>query len=128
MTAIFFGLLVGFQIKHFIADYLMQPSWILGGKGDVTKLGGYVHAGIHGIFSVVLLLAFGTPLWLVGTLFVAECVVHYILDFAKIHYSKGVDIDTQPARYWALHGADQLAHQLTYVVMIYVVLRVDGLV
>jgi hypothetical protein len=30
-------------------------------------------------------------------------------------------------RFWALHGADQLAHQLTYVAMIYVVLRSQGL-
>ena len=72
MTAIFFGLLIGLEIKHFIADYLMQPGWILGGKGDVMKLGGYAHAGIHGIFSVVVLLIFGTPLWLVAVLFVAE--------------------------------------------------------
>ena len=127
MTAIFFGLLIGLEIKHFIADYLMQPSWILGGKGDVTKLGGYVHAAIHGIFSVVILLIFGTPLWLVGTLFVIECVIHYVLDFAKIHYSRGVDIEKDAGRYWALHGLDQLFHHLTYAAMIYAVLRVEGL-
>ena len=128
MTAIFFGLLIGLELKHFIADYLMQPSWILGGKGDVMKLGGYVHAGIHGVFSVVLLLIFSTPLWLVGALFVVECVIHYVLDFAKIHYSRGVDIERDAGRYWALHGLDQLFHHLTYAGMIYAVLQVKGLV
>ena len=56
-----------------------------------------------------------------------EFVVHYILDFAKIHYSMGVHVDTQPRRFWALHGIDQLTHQLTYAAMIYAVLRVKGL-
>ena len=75
MTAVFFGLLLGLQIKHFVADYLMQPGWILGGKGDLHKLGGYVHAGIHALFSVAVLLIFGTPLWLVGALFAGEAIV-----------------------------------------------------
>jgi hypothetical protein len=127
MTAIFFGLFIGLEIKHFIADYLMQPSWILGGKGDVTKLGGYAHAAIHGILSVVVLLIFGTPLWLVGTLFLAECVVHYVLDFAKIHYSHRVDIEKDAGRYWALHGLDQLFHHMTYAAMMFAVLQVEGL-
>jgi Protein of unknown function (DUF3307) len=126
MTAIFFGLLLGFEVKHFIADYLMQPGWILGGKGDMSKLGGYVHAAIHGVFSVIVLLIFSTPLWLIGTLFVAECIVHYVLDFAKIRYSQGIDIEKDAGRYWALHGVDQLLHQLTYAAMIYAVVRVEG--
>ncbi len=127
MTAIFFGLLLGFQLKHFIADYLLQPGWILSGKGDLRQWGGYAHAAIHAAFSAVVLLLFHTPLWLIAVLVVAEFVVHYVLDFAKIHYSKGVGVDGQPSRYWALHGIDQLAHQLTYAAMIYAVLQAEGL-
>ncbi len=78
-------------------------------------------------FSLVVLLVCGTPLWLVAALFVAEFVVHYGLDYAKIHYSLGIHVDTQPRRFWALHGIDQLTHQLTYAAMIYVVLRAKGL-
>ena len=127
MVAVFFGLLIGLEIKHYIADYFMQPGWMLGGKGDLRKPGGYAHAGIHAALSAIVLIICGTPLWLVGTLFVAEFVVHYVLDFSKIHYSMGVHVDTQPRRFWALHGIDQLTHQLTYAAMIYVVLRVKGL-
>ena len=126
MTALFFGLLLGLEIKHFIADYLLQPAWLLDGKGDWRKPGGYAHAAIHGAFSAIVLVLFGTLLWLVAALFVAECVVHYGLDYAKIHYSRGVDIERDAARYWALHGLDQLLHQLTYAAMIYAVIRVAG--
>ena len=128
MVTVFFGLLVGFEIKHFIADYLLQPGWILAGKGDFRKPGGYAHAGIHAGFSVVLMLLFGTPSGLAVALGTAELVVHYALDYSKVQYSKGVHADTAPSRFWALHGVDQLAHQLTYVALIYAVLKARGLV
>lgn len=127
MTAIFFGLLIGLEIKHYIADYFLQPGWMLGGKGDLRHPGGYAHAGIHAGFSFIVLLACGTPLGLAALLLVAEFVVHYTLDYAKIHYSKGVHVDSRPRRFWALHGLDQLTHQLTYAAMIYVVLQARGL-
>ncbi len=127
MTAVFFGLLLGLEIKHYIADYFLQPGWMLGGKGDFRKPGGYAHAGIHAGFSFIVLLLCGTPLVLALELLVAEFVVHYALDYAKIHYSAGVHVDKEPRRFWALHGIDQLTHQLTYAAMIYIVLSVRGL-
>ena len=57
----------------------------------------------------------------------AEFVVHYLLDYSKIHYSRGVHVDTAPRRFWGLHGIDQLTHQLTYAVIIYVVIAAKGL-
>jgi hypothetical protein len=126
MIALVLGLLIGLEIKHFVADYLLQPAWILAGKGDIRLPGGYAHAGIHAVLSLLLLLAFGTPLGLAAALFAAEFVLHYGLDYAKIHYSMGVEMAREPKRYWALHGADQLTHQLTYAGMIYVVLQARG--
>ena len=35
--------------------------------------------------------------------------------------------DNRPQRYWALHGLDQLLHRLTYIAMIYLVVRALGL-
>jgi hypothetical protein len=122
MIASFFVLLVGFQIKHFIADFLAQPDWMLQGKGSLAAVGGYVHAGIHAACSALVLLIAGVPTWVLVALVVAELVVHYALDFAKAHYSAGVDEVARPARYWAMFGLDQLLHQLTYVAMIYLAL------
>lgn len=127
MTAVFFGLWIGLQLKHFVADYLLQPGWILAGKGDFRKPGGYAHAGIHAALSLAVLLVFGTPLATAAALFAAEFVVHYALDYAKIKYSTGVHLDKRPSRFWALHGVDQLAHQLTYAAMVYFALQVRGL-
>jgi hypothetical protein len=128
MTVLFFGLLIGLETKHYIADYFLQPGWMLAGKGDFTKPGGYAHAGIHALFSAIILLAFGTPIGLVALIFAAEFVIHYVLDFSKIHYSSGVHVDSKPARFWALHGIDKLFHQLTYAGIIYVVARAAGVI
>ncbi len=122
MLALFFILFVGLEVKHYIADYFLQPAWMLVGKGDLRHPGGYAHAGVHAALSAVVLLIAGTPLPILAALVVGEWVVHYVLDFSKIHYSRGVHVDTSPRRFWALHGVDQLTHQLTYAVMIYVVL------
>lgn len=127
MVTIFFGLLVGFEIKHYVADYLLQPGWILAGKGDLRKPGGYAHAGIHAVFSLLVMLVCGAPLWLTVAACAAEFVVHYGLDYAKMHYSKGVHAADDAPRYWALHGVDQLAHQLTYAAMIFAAVRAMAL-
>lgn len=127
MIGLFFLLFIGLELKHYIADYFLQPGWMLGGKGDFRQSGGYAHAGVHaGLTGLVLLLA-GTPLpWLAGIV-AGEFVVHYLLDYSKIHYSRGVHVDTQPRRFWSLHGLDQITHQLTYAVIIYAVLVSKGL-
>jgi hypothetical protein len=127
MTVVFLGLLIGLEVKHYIADYLLQPGWILSGKGDFRKPGGYAHAGIHALLSAVVLLIWQTPLTVIAPIIVAEFAIHYALDYAKIHYSNGVHVNAQPRRFWALHGIDQLAHQLTYAGMIYWVLAARGL-
>jgi len=123
MVGLFFLLFIGLELKHYIADYFLQPGWMLGGKGDFRKTGGYAHAGVHAALTALVLLLAGTPLpWLAGI------VVHYLLDYSKIHYSRGVHVDTQPRRFWSLHGLDQITHQLTYAAIIYAVLASKGLV
>ena len=127
MFGLFFVLLVGLELKHYIADYFMQPGWILAGKGDFRKPGGYAHAGIHALLTGVVLLIAGIPLDIVVPVVLAEFVVHYVLDYSKILYSRGVHVDTQPGRFWALHGIDQIAHQLTYAAIIFAVMSARGL-
>jgi hypothetical protein len=119
-------LLAGFELKHYVADYLLQTGWMIAGKGRLTAAGGYVHAGVHALGSAIVLLAARIPLTTVALLVVAEFVVHYVLDFSKVHYGHGIDPDQEASRFWALHGLDQLFHQLTYIAMIYVALKAAG--
>jgi hypothetical protein len=126
MLVLFFVLFLGLEIKHYLADYFLQPYWMLAGKGDVRKAGGYLHAGVHVLLSAIVLLFAGTPWpWLLAFC-LAEFVVHYLLDYWKIQYSRDAHVDTHPSQFWALHGLDQMLHQLTYAAMIYGVFVVKG--
>ena len=126
MFAWTFLLLAGLELKHFIADYLTQTGWMIGGKGNLRAPGGYVHAGIHVLCSAVVLALLQVPALAIVELLAAEFVIHYAFDFAKVYYGSGVDPDQDPQRFWALHGLDQLFHQLTYLGMTYFALRAIG--
>jgi hypothetical protein len=108
-------MLVWLQLKHFVADYLLQPKWVLGGKGDMMRPGGYVHAGIHAVGSVPAYLIGGLGLSAIAILVVAEFIIHYALDFAKAGLSSRSHTGPDAAMYWAMHGFDQFMHQLTYL-------------
>lgn len=122
MDILFLILLVSFQIKHFVADYLLQPAWILRGKADPAHFGGYVHVAIHGIGSVAIMLLYGLPVVPLVLLTLGECVVHYLIDLTKARWSARRQPDVASRAFWAAHGADQLMHQLTYAVMIFLIL------
>src|SRR5262245_25372836 len=62
MLALFFILFIGLEVKHYIADYFLQPAWMLVGKGDLRHPGGYAHAAVHAALSAIVLLIAGTPL------------------------------------------------------------------
>ncbi len=111
------GVLVCFQVKHFVADYLLQPPWLIRGKGHFGNAGGYVHAGIHVVGSVPALLLAGLPFAPLLLLLAGEYVVHFAVDHIKARISMGSEKGPATASYWALHGADQLVHQLTYLAM-----------
>ena len=111
LTVLF--VLVGLELKHYAADYLLQPSWLLGGKGDLAAAGGYIHAGIHVLGTAIVLLAAGIGIIAIALICLAEFFVHYAIDYVKYRYGR-VDMAAAPWRFWALHGFDQMLHQLTY--------------
>lgn len=115
-------LLIWLQIKHFVADYLLQPPWMLRGKGSFFRVGGYVHAGIHAVGTLPVLLATNVELRLCLILFCGEFVIHYLIDYVKATLSSGSAAKASARTFWAMHGADQLMHQLTYAAIIWLVL------
>lgn len=119
-------MLTWLQVKHFVADYLLQPRWVLKGKGNMRLAGGYVHAGAHAVGSIPAYLIAGLGALEIGGLVLAEFVAHYVIDYSKICFSRRSHAGPDKAAYWAMHGADQLLHQLTYAALIYVALRFAG--
>lgn len=111
--------LVLFQIKHFLVDYLWQTQDQLDNKGSYGNLIGISHSVFHGIGTQLCLAPFllpsSFPIWVGLTLF--DIIAHYHIDWTKMHYGSH---DKESQSFWIHIGLDQLAHQLTYLVIILV--------
>jgi hypothetical protein len=122
MMTLTLAMLLCFQLKHFVADYLLQPGWMLRGKGDLRCAGGYAHAGLHAFGSLPAYLIAGVGPGGIVLLLVAEFAAHYFTDYAKAGLSGRSLSGPDTRAFWALHGADQFVHQLTYVGLIFAAL------
>lgn len=118
MTGTILLLLLGLQIKHFLADYVLQTGRMTTEKGNFAQPGGYAHAAIHVAGSLIVIF-FVVPVTLpIVALLAAEFVVHYLIDYTKVRGSSNVKMAEQPKLFWSLHGLDQFLHQLTYLTMV----------
>ena len=122
LVTVAIAMLLCFQLKHFVADYLLQPAWVLRGKGDVRQIGGYAHAAVHALGSLPAFLIAGLSALQILAFLVAEFAIHYVIDYSKAAISRRKPAGPTTRFYWALHGADQLMHQLTYTGLIYAAL------
>lgn len=74
------SVLILFQIKHFIADYLWQTAWMVANKGRYGHPAGLAHAGLHGTLTAPILIWAGVPVGAALMLALAEAGVHYHID------------------------------------------------
>lgn len=86
---------------------------------------GISHTLDHVYCSLIVLLIFSifVPLGVFTILVVtfAEGVVHYLVDYVKVKH--GSKDNTKPI-FWTQFGLDQLAHQITYIAMVWVLLLI----
>ena len=118
-------LLLAFQIKHFIFDFLYQPPYQYKNKGTLGHPGGLVHALQHAIPTAIILTCwdaqFGLPHYhIIPYLALAEFVIHYFVDWGKMNLNAKLGWGPLTTdNFWRLLGFDQLLHQLTYVWIIW---------
>jgi hypothetical protein len=107
-----------FQAKHFICDFVLQTVYLYRNKGIYGHRAGFIHAGLHAVASLPAILIISNASGLVATILVAEFLVHYHVDWLKLHIDKRHRLAINQSRYWVVFGADQLAHQITYIVFL----------
>jgi len=106
-------------LKHFIVDFPLQKEYQWKNKGTYGHPGGLLHAGLHGLGTMIVMgILFVSPAGII-LLGLADAVIHYHIDWAKMrlnaHFGWG---PTTHEQFWTLLGFDQLLHWLTYVAMI----------
>jgi hypothetical protein len=111
------ALLCLFQLKHFIADFVLQSPYILDNRRFYGHPGGLLHVAIHLVGSLIALLIVGTSFSVVAALLIVEGLVHYHLDWAKDNIVAWRDLSPRDSGFWYATGLDQGLHQLTYIGM-----------
>ena len=116
-------LLALLQIKHCYADFVLQTYIQTVKKGVWLDPIGVSHSLEHMISTLVVLFVASyfielSPI-LVVIIAIIEMIVHYLIDYSKVKY--GCKDQTNPI-FWTQFGLDQLLHQLTYLVMVYILI------
>lgn len=104
------------QVKHFVADFVLQTHQMVIEKGTYGARHGIYHSAIQGLGTFVALAWIHPMLGVVTALF--DFVVHYNVDWAKMNINKRYGYTPADTEFWLWLGLDQLAHQLTYVLII----------
>ena len=107
-------------VKHFIVDYVLQRAYHFKNKGIYGHIGGIQHAALHGLGTWACLLYFTPQAFILG---IIDFVVHYHVDWFKTKFGPKQNTDRY---FWVWFGADQLAHALTYLLVVNYVITVAG--
>ncbi|HEX3990736.1 MAG TPA: DUF3307 domain-containing protein [Acetobacteraceae bacterium] len=107
--------LFAFQLKHFLCDFVLQTKFQVDKKKVYGHVGGLVHAGLHAIMTVPIVIVMGASATIVVLLFLGELILHYHVDWLKGQIDIWSGWTEKDHTYWVVFGADQLVHQITYV-------------
>jgi hypothetical protein len=117
------ALLFLFQIKHWYADFKIQTYMQTVKKGVWLDPIGISHTADHIWTTLVVLMIFNFfhPLnaFVIVFIAIAEGIYHYMIDYTKVKY--GCKDNTKP-QFWNQFGLDQLAHQTSYLAIVWYIL------
>lgn len=104
--------LVLLQIKHWYIDFVNQDEEEVAHKGKYMDWRGIKHSLKQGLgTAAVLLICTVEPGW-AFIMAAIDFLLHYHIDWAKMNYGNR---DIKTPQFWAHLGLDQMAHQLTYI-------------
>ncbi len=108
-----------FQVKHFIADFPLQSTYMLGKQADdwsfVRPLA--AHASVHALATLLIVLAVRPELWWLA---LVDFLVHFLVDRFKAGARYlGRYRDPSEKAFWNALGFDQMLHHLTHLGIIW---------
>lgn len=118
-------LIAVFQVKHFVADYILQGKYMLG----KFKLVGWempllAHSSIHMAMTFFIVLCY-LPVQYALMLAVLDMGIHFVIDRLKVLISRGYDSSKDKEFWWAL-GADQMSHHFTHYGIAFAVITIGS--
>ena len=114
-----FILLALLFVKHWCIDFVNQSTEEVNGKGIYGNAHGIMHSIKHGLGTFLVFWLFIGEIEYSLILGFIDFVLHYHIDWAKININKKYNYTTENPKFWAWLGADQLAHSLTYLGLVW---------
>ena len=104
--------MLALTIKHVVADFFLQTTWMAKGKDARTgwALPLLVHCLIHGVLTTAIVAAVIPRLWFIGLI---DFAVHICIDRAKGLCVSHFGVTPESHWFWWLIGIDQALHHLT---------------
>jgi hypothetical protein len=106
-------------VKHWYIDFVDQSIEEVNHKGLYGRWPGVRHSLKQGFGTLLMLLVVGVGVWVAVFMALIDFIVHYHVDWAKMNWGNR---DMQDPQFWSHLGLDQLAHYLTYLVIVWAVL------
>ena len=114
------------EVKHLVCDFFLQTSHQIENKGTYGHPGGLVHAGIHMLGTIPIFFFYPVGLGAAAAVLAAEFIAHYHIDWLKNVIGEHYGWTTRDPAYWWAFGIDQFLHQLTYIVMVAVLILLSA--
>jgi hypothetical protein len=105
-------------LKHFICDFVLQNSDMALAKAIYGSNGSLRHSMHHGMGTFIVSVMFLVPAMAIG-LALLDFLIHYHIDWIKMKFGPRSYKDKH---YWVWFGADQFLHQLTYILLLILVI------
>jgi hypothetical protein len=113
------------MFKHAVADFYLQTPYQYLNKGTYGHPGGFIHAGIHiALTPLVYLVLVPGSLLMAGAIALGEFILHYHIDWLKEQVTHRNGWTARDRGFWYALGTDQLAHGLTYLGIVAVLVMV----
>ena len=128
MTTTVLILLLAFQLKHFLAYYPLQFSYMYMNKGAKT---GWVtplshHAAVHTLLTLLILGSYAVYTGqeneldlTIAYLALFDFVTHFVIDRVKATRTSKPD----ESQFWINLGLDQFAHHIVGIIIVYFILN-----
>jgi hypothetical protein len=114
-----FILLALLFVKHWYIDFVNQSMEEVTGKGIYGNAYGIMHSIKHGLGTFAVFWLFIGDIEYSLLIGFIDFVLHYHIDWLKININKRYNYTTENPQFWAWLGADQLAHSLTYLGLVW---------
>ena len=108
------AVLIGFTVKHVIADFVLQANWMARGKEARSEWQAplLAHVSCHAAMTLVIVLAVDPSLWWLA---LVDLAIHSAIDRGKALFALRVGWRIDQPQFWWLLGIDQGLHQLTNI-------------